>query len=387
MLCGRGHTIHVFSAGTQDSNEQVKEDVTVHRVLASNRIEFSERCIEPFRRAHQDLPFDVIESPDIGPEGGRIAAKCREVAYVVKLHSPTALVNSAGFEKPSLLRRWRFFLAGLRRRQWNRLSTQLQYVPQNDPEYHAALLADEIASPSSAIGKCVSDLWSMPAESFNYFPYPFHVTRSYLDIPVATQARTVGFVGRLEARKGIVELAQAIPKVLKSAPHMRFKFIGPSWPYRGQEMSGWILQKLGKHARSLELTGPVDSERIPSELATCDIVVLPSRWESFGFVCAEAMSSGRVVIGSASGGMAEMIEPGKTGLLVPPRSPSLIAKRILSLVQNESLVEVLGRAGRESIQKLLSPERIYPLQISCYESAIQKARQRTQSSLRVEGQI
>jgi glycosyltransferase involved in cell wall biosynthesis len=108
-------------------------------------------------------------------------------------------------------------------------------------------------------------------------------------------------------------------------------------------------------------------------------MVLPSRWENFPFACIEALASARAVVGSAAGGMAEMIEHGKTGLLVPPRSPKAITEAILSLVRQPQLVRQLAEAGRKSIVQKLAPERILPLQLASYERAIRQSRRRQQS--------
>jgi glycosyltransferase involved in cell wall biosynthesis len=74
--------------------------------------------------------------------------------------------------------------------------------------------------------------------------------------------------------------------------------------------------------------------------------------------------------------MAEMIEHGKTGLLVPPRNPKAIAEAVLSLVKKPQLLKQLAEAGRKSIVEKLSPEKIFPLQMASYERAIAQARLR-----------
>jgi glycosyltransferase involved in cell wall biosynthesis len=126
----------------------------------------------------------------------------------------------------------------------------------------------------------------------------------------------------------------------------------------------------------LEFVGKFNYEDLPDHLSNCDIMVLPSRWESFGSVCVESMVAGRAVIGSAAGGMADMIEHGKSGLLVPPRDPNAIAEAILSLVAEPGRVKELAETGRKSIVEKLSPERILPLQLASYERAIERCHER-----------
>jgi glycosyltransferase involved in cell wall biosynthesis len=188
--------------------------------------------------------------------------------------------------------------------------------------------------------------------------------------------RTIGFLGRLEARKGVTEMAAAVPRILAHAPHLRFRFIGPSWPYRGTDMQNWLQSTYPRVAHAMEFAGAVPPERVVTELARCDVLVLPSRWENFPFSCWEAMASGRAVIGSAAGGMAEVIEPGVSGLVVPPRSATAIADAVRRLVDRPALAAVLGGGARQRIQSLLAPSRVLPLQLASYTRALQRAARR-----------
>lgn len=74
--------------------------------------------------------------------------------------------------------------------------------------------------------------------------------------------------------------------------------------------------------------------------------------------------------------MAEMIEHGKTGLLVPPRNPKAVAEAVLSLVRNPAQLRLFAEAGRKSIVEQLSPERVFPFQMASYQRAITRCRER-----------
>ena len=105
-------------------------------------------------------------------------------------------------------------------------------------------------------------------------------------------------------------------------------------------------------------------------------MLFPSRWESFGLVCPESMSAARAVIGSSSGGMAEIIVDGESGILVPPKNPQAIAKAILNLINRPERVTTLAINGRQRVLDFLSHEGILPLQIASYERAISAAKKR-----------
>ena len=87
--------------------------------------------------------------------------------------------------------------------------------------------------------------------------------------------------------------------------------------------------------------------------AASDVVCQMSRWEElFGYVNAEAMASGKPLVGTRVGGIPEIIDDGKSGFLVPRRDTQAMAARILDLLRDEDLRRRMGEAGRRiAIQK------------------------------------
>ena len=378
MLATGGVDVEVFSAGEKGTAVCEGSSVPIHRVGARDRAEFRQRIVSVVRERHEVESFDLFESPEIGAEGAMVAAALPEIARVVKLHTPSYLLDRFGYEPPGFREHLRFSLGALRRGRIGFLRRN-SWSFAGDPECAFAGAADEIVAPSLEIGAIVKRDWNLPEERISHFPLPFHPAAELFSLPPAVEIKRVGFLGRLEPRKGIIELARAIPTVLKQGPGLRFRFLGPSWPYKQGDMKSWMLRILSGCRDSLEFAGPVTPAELPMHLAQCDAMVLPSRWENFPFACIEALASARAVVGSAAGGMAEMIEHGKTGLLVPPRSPKAITEAILSLVRQPQLVRQLAEAGRKSIVQKLAPERILPLQLASYERAIRQSRRRQQS--------
>jgi glycosyltransferase involved in cell wall biosynthesis len=95
-------------------------------------------------------------------------------------------------------------------------------------------------------------------------------------------------------------------------------------------------------------------ERPERLLAASDVVVCPSRFESFGLVPVEAMACEVPVVSTNVGGPAETIVDGETGFLVPPRQPSQLADRVASLLGDEGLRTRMGRAGRARVEARFS---------------------------------
>ena len=375
MFVAGGCEVEVFAAGEKGDEPASEYEVMVHRFDVNDRASLREAVLPCFAERHRHNPFDVIESPEIAAEGAEAAAAFSEIAIVVKLHTPSYLVGEVGYEAPGLMERVRFSLGALRRGHWARLK-QRAYDANADLECNFTRSADEVAAPSRAIGEKVGADWSLASDRISNFPLPFRPAAALLDLPLPTSAKIIGFLGRLEARKGVVELARAIPEILEHAPGLRFRFIGSSWPYRGSDMELWIRLHCRKYLENIEFVGGVSPSQVPSELAKLDMILLPSRWENFPFACWESLATGRAVIGSSAGGMGDVIEPGISGLLVPPRNPSLLAKAVISLAGRPDEVTRLGVAGRERVINHLNPERIIPLQKASYERAIERAKER-----------
>jgi glycosyltransferase involved in cell wall biosynthesis len=102
-------------------------------------------------------------------------------------------------------------------------------------------------------------------------------------------------------------------------------------------------QKLGLAGR-LILTGL--RRDVPELMAAFDVFVLSSLWEGLPRVLPQALATGLPVVATAIDGSAEVIEHGANGLLTPPGEPAALARAVLQLLQDRSLAQRIGEAGR-----------------------------------------
>lgn len=362
MLQLRGNQVEVFAASRQRSGTQTEPNgVVVHRIKhESLRVDFAQPIAQIFARRHQEISFDVLEGPDYGADSRFATQLVPEIPLVVKLHTPYAIVCQ--LDKPSLQKTWRRKLDFYRR----------GISPFIDIERVHALAADEIAAPSQAIGNKLIELWRLDPKKVNVFPLPYTPSPESLNIPVDTLTNTVSFIGRLEVRKGVIDLAKAIPLILAKQPQAKFRFVGAfqKSPNPQQNMFEYLQEMLQPYLKSIEFTGQLPSEQIPSVLSTTDICIFPSIWESFGYVCLEAMAAGRGVVGSSAGGMAEIINSDAVGRLVPPKSPEKIAQVVVELLSSPKLRQQLGYAARARVREQYNNDRIGNLQEASYRRAI-----------------
>jgi glycosyltransferase involved in cell wall biosynthesis len=104
------------------------------------------------------------------------------------------------------------------------------------------------------------------------------------------------------------------------------------------------------------------------------IVVIPSYQEGLSVVCLEAMAHGRPVVGSDIPGVAELVIPDETGLLVPPRDARRLREALLELLDDPERRRQMGIAGRERILETASWDRVVPATIDVYAQALTRGR-------------
>jgi glycosyltransferase involved in cell wall biosynthesis len=159
----------------------------------------------------------------------------------------------------------------------------------------------------------------------------------------------VVFVGRMEKRKGTLDLLRAAPRVLEEFPDTHFVFIGSDRPHcpGGRTHAEYVRDELpGSVRRRILLLGRLPDEEVERWRRRATVFAAPSVYESFGLVFLEAMRWGVPVIGTRAGGIPEVVEDGRTGLLVAPGQPGELAEAILRLLRSPTLRAELGEAGR-----------------------------------------
>lgn len=101
-----------------------------------------------------------------------------------------------------------------------------------------------------------------------------------------------------------------------------------------------------------------------------DLCVIPSRFETLGFVALEAMSMQRPVLASCVGGLPEIVKHGESGILVPPGDVQRLAKSIIMLCKNQKLAESLGHGGRLSVIERFNIDRMVEQTLTVYNEAL-----------------
>jgi glycosyltransferase involved in cell wall biosynthesis len=162
----------------------------------------------------------------------------------------------------------------------------------------------------------------------------------------ADSANVVLSVSRLwpeERYKKIDRAIEAMPAVLRSVPDAVYEIVGDGGDRPRLEH---LAHDLGieKHVR---FRGALTAGQLKACYERCDVFILPSLGEGFGIVFLEAMMCGKPCIGADAGAIPEVIENGRTGLLVEPDNAEAIAVSLVRLLKDDKLRLSMGQTGRE----------------------------------------
>jgi len=174
---------------------------------------------------------------------------------------------------------------------------------------------------------------------------------------VSSSEVLVGMVARVSHWKGQEHLVEAAARVADHCAEARFILVGGTFP--GQE---YRVDRLHAMIKSLGLQGRVTisgfRRDIPQVWAACDVMVSPSiQPDPFPTSVLEAMASAKPVVGTAHGGLTEMVVDGVTGLLVPPDDVEALVEALIAVIENEDKRKAMGVAGRERAEKCFSIAR------------------------------
>ncbi|MGA2775587.1 MAG: glycosyltransferase [Candidatus Omnitrophota bacterium] len=368
-LAAAGQNVHVICQGLDVDKEYEDNGVYVHQVAHKTnfpfkgifrefllRWEYSQSIYDKLKEVIKKHHIDIIEAPNLSAEGF-IYSLHKKTPLVTRLHTHfSEVINFLSWEK-TMDRRLSCWLenAGIARSDLVICSTNA----------HARFVAHEVGIPLEKIGIV-----------------PLGIPLPDLNGHVKYNAEpTVLFVGRLEKRKGVHILIQAIPYAVNKFPNARFIIVGrdsfiddASVSFSGDAKHSFkkqLIAMLPEYCRkNVEFVGYVPPEDLSRYYRECDVFVAPSLYESFGLIYVEAMSYAKPVIGCGVGGVPEVIKDGVTGVLVPPADIEKLANAIIYLLEDKSRAEIMGKSARRHVEDYFSQEIMVENTLEMYSRSL-----------------
>ena len=294
-------------------------------------------------------PPDVIESPETG--AFELARKPL-APLIVRLHG-----SNFTFQK----------FSGVSAGPGSRLDRTI--------EISALKRAAGISSPSRFQAQELEATAGIGSSRVQVIPNPvsqFVIEAGRSHQPDPSMPELVLYTGRMAQVKGLPVLLKAAAGVCRDRVSARFLMAGPWQMQQPPEDYGFGPDGKAEGGR-IHWIGHVSWENTTDLYRQASVFVMPSWFESFGISVLEAMAFGLPVIASSAGALPEIVEDGKTGLLVPPGDAQALAEAIKRLLCDPALRSRLGNAGRETVARF-APKGIATETVRFYERVRQNAR-------------
>jgi glycosyltransferase involved in cell wall biosynthesis len=342
-LAKRGHRVSLFHLARTRDDAYVEMGVRCVPVPASpirrwpplpplppELVDYLRGVADAVLRDHEQDPFDIVSGPIYLVEALSLL-RTGGVPLAVSLHSNESVNAAKGLPPP----------AG--------------DTPEREKQAFLDAERELLEHVTILIGNSnVSTVEILGASGLTVDPERVHVVAhgmpdivSTIAVPPRQAAAPVRlvFVGWLISRKGIDTLLEALPAV---AGGCSFEIDIAGSPAGSDPESAFRAKHAGAAwLEKVRFLGFVDDDAKWRLIAQADIVVIPSRFESFGLVAVEAMMFGKPVISTTAGGIPEVVEDGVTGILIPPGDALALAKAMRRLIDDADLRARMGAAGRE----------------------------------------
>jgi glycosyltransferase involved in cell wall biosynthesis len=383
-LARAGCDVEVFTSGRAGDLPE-RQGVVFHHLGDASAPDFAVFAGLAFRDRHKQKPFDVLECGELKAEGAWAARWVKDLAFVVRLHSPSVILNRY-MDFPltpwAYLKKIFFQLTvalGARRRglpmppiylepfafSWNQLA--------DFEERAMTQSADLVLVMNGEMREFANGAWGIDPNAVEIVPNPYLPEERTPSNP--PEQKVIGFIGRIEPRKGVLELAKALCQVLPDFPDWKVKIAGSSTGscVSGVDPAAVVKKQLAGFGGQVEFQDRIEPSNVPDRLASVSLCVFPSIWETFSYVTLEAAQAGKAIIGTRTGAVPEILDEGRAGLIVPPGDVKALAEALRKLMSDADLRAKLGAAAQQRFEERFHPDRVMGEILEVYREAVARA--------------
>jgi glycosyltransferase involved in cell wall biosynthesis len=205
---------------------------------------------------------------------------------------------------------------------------------------------DRLVAPSAFLRDRVVD-GGLPADRVAVLPNPVVAAAAPRRAPAGPP--DVVYASRLVAEKGVHSLLDAAARLPAG---VRLQLIGSG------RAEGEVRSRVAAEGLPVDVLGPLPPAEVAAHLRKAAVAVLPALWwENCPMAVLEAAALGVPVVASAVGGIPELVDDGRTGLLVPPGDAAALAGALTRLVEDPAAAARLGAAGWARVRERHDPAR------------------------------
>ena len=344
-LAARGHDVRVITRAVDHPAVDFEDGVWVHRIAVPNPVDggiapdatpetnaFATAVVGEVRRIESWSKHDLVFGPAWDVE---VIGVLRQTTLPVAIHIATPVAVAAA-------------MAGFLESESNAAGPKRLIALESE----VLQTADLFQANTDAVLETVRSLYGERCDGGRWRVANLGlVDRMSVRPGERAGNRKVLFVGRFETRKGIDVVLHAMERVLPDYDDVELRLIGEDRPLTpGEPLFGqsWLRSHRGANwVKRVRILGSVDDEQLHAHFAEADVVVLPSRYESFGLAMTEAMMHGRPLVSTRAGGIPEVVRHGLDGLLVEPGASDELEAAIRKLLDDSDLADRLGTSARQ----------------------------------------
>ena len=234
--------------------------------------------------------------------------------------------------------------------------------------------AKQVMLCSDSMKAEISDHFHLPPEKVDVIPNAIDASEYDGNVDKGAVKRRYGigpydklvvYIGRLVPQKGVEHLIRAVPQIVRQHGDARFLIAGDGWSRSHLED---MARSTGQGDKIRFLGFISDSERVEL-LKSGDALVIPSIYEPFGIVALEGMAAGVPVVASNVGGLSEIIEHDRTGMLAFRENPGSVAWCVNKVLSDEGYSRWLTQNAKKRVGEVYSWESVARKVSKVYERA------------------
>jgi glycogen(starch) synthase len=219
-------------------------------------------------------------------------------------------------------------------------------------------LADAVAAVSRFGGDVTLSTLGARPRDVRVFPNSVNPARFHPS-PAEVEPHRILFVGKMNRLKGLFVLAEVMRFVFAAVPDATLALIGGDHLEDGHSCLARFMEALDAETRARVIVlGRLSHDDVAREVRRCGVMVLPSFTEMCPVAVLEAMSCGRPVVASDRGGIPEMVQHGRTGLLADPDRPGTFTDALVRVLKDREAAESMGAEGRRVVLESYTSERL-----------------------------